>query len=134
MVGVALRYLPQVRDQRGLLTFAEVSGQIPFSVKRCFLISDVPSKKVRGEHAHRKLHEILTCVHGRCHVMVDDGKIRQDFILDDPAIALYVPPMIWSIQHKFTRDAILLVLCSDRYDGADYIRDYAEFRKLKRLQ
>lgn len=134
MTGVSLQHLPQVRDQRGLLTFAEVSRQIPFGVKRYFLISDVPSKEVRGEHAHRKLHEILTCVRGRCCVSIDDGQARQEFVLDDPAIALHIPPMTWSIQRGFTRDAILLVLCSDRYDGADYIRDYKEFLKLKTPQ
>jgi hypothetical protein len=38
--------------------------------------------------------------------------------------------MVWGIQYKFSQDAVLLVLGSDRYDSADYIRDYSEFLRL----
>jgi hypothetical protein len=52
---------------------------------------------------------------------------RQEFALDSPALALSLPPMVWGIQYKFSQDAVLLVLCSEKYDSADYIRDYSEF-------
>jgi hypothetical protein len=35
-------------------------------------------------------------------------------------------------QYKFSPDAVLLVLASDVYDPADYIRNYDEFRSLIR--
>ena len=38
--------------------------------------------------------------------------------------------MVWSVQYKHSRDCIVLVLASARYDAADYIREYAEFRRL----
>jgi hypothetical protein len=38
--------------------------------------------------------------------------------------------MIWGVQQKYTKDGVLLVLASARYDPADYIRDYAEFLRL----
>ena len=59
--------------------------------------------------------------------MVDDGTHRQEVILDSPELALYVPPMIWGTQYKYTSDAVLLVLASDVYDPSDYIRDYDRF-------
>jgi len=90
----------------------------------------VASEEIRGEHAHRSLHQFLICVHGRCHVVADDGTNRQEFVLDAPTIGIHLPPMVWGIQYKYSEDATLLVLASDRYDPASYIRDYNEFLAL----
>jgi UDP-2-acetamido-3-amino-2,3-dideoxy-glucuronate N-acetyltransferase len=92
----------------------------------------VPSKNVRGEHAHRTLHELLVCVRGTCHIIVDDGHARQDIELSDPTIGLHIEPMVWGVQYKFTSDAVLSVFASDKYDANDYIRSYDEFLKLLR--
>lgn len=35
--------------------------------------------------------------------------------------------MTWGIQYKYSPDAVLLVLTSEYYEAADYIRNYAEF-------
>ena len=128
---VAILHMPMVNDLRGNLSFGEIQRHVPFDVKRYFLVFDVASEKIRGEHAHRQLHQLLICVGGRCHVVTDDGTERHEFVLDSPTKAVYIPPMVWATQYKFTRDAILLVLASDFYDSSDYIRDYAEFRALR---
>ena len=128
--GVRLVELPLIPDLRGSLSFAEVGKKLPFEPKRYFIVFDVKSKEVRGEHAHRRLHQFLVCVKGSCSVVVDDGKNREEYQLDQPNIGIYLPPMIWGIQYKYTADAILLVLASDVYDAADYIRDYDEFISL----
>jgi serine acetyltransferase/dTDP-4-dehydrorhamnose 3,5-epimerase-like enzyme len=130
VAGVTLHRLPHVRDLRGDLSFGEIGGQIPFEIKRYFLVYSVATKEIRGEHAHRSLHQFLICVHGRCHVVADDGTNRQEFVLDSPTIGLYLPPMVWGIQYKYTEDAVLLVLASDKYDPGGYIRDYSEFLEL----
>jgi acetyltransferase-like isoleucine patch superfamily enzyme len=123
--------LPQVEDLRGRLSFAETFRQVPFEVKRYFLIFDVPSEHIRGEHAHRTLHQFLVCVAGRCHIVTDDGTQRLEFVLDTPAKGLHIPPLTWATQYKFSRDAVLLVLASDYYDPLEYIRDYHEFLALR---
>jgi dTDP-4-dehydrorhamnose 3,5-epimerase-like enzyme len=128
---VVLQALPRFADSRGALTVAEVEEHIPFPVQRVFLVFDVGSG-VRGEHAHRTLEQFLICVHGSCAVTVDDGDRREEYLLDSPARGLYVPPMIWSVQHSHSRNAVLLVVASAHYDPGDYIRDYEEFRKLVR--
>lgn len=127
IAGVTLHRLPSAADMRGQLAFAEIGAHVPFEVKRFFLVYGVPTKEVRGEHAHHKLNQFLVCVHGRCSVMADDGQTREEFILDNPTIGLHLPPLIWSVQYKHSLDAVLLVLASDFYDSADYIRDYSEF-------
>ena len=49
---------------------------------------------------------------------------------DRTRVGLYLPPMVWGIQYKYSEDAVLLVLASDKYDPASYIRDYSEFLEL----
>lgn len=130
--GVVLHRLPLVDDLRGMLSFGEVARHVPFAVKRYFLVFRVPTEQVRGEHAHREQHQFLVCVHGRCSVVADDGRHRQEFRLDAPDIGVYIPPMTWAAQYKYSQDAVLLALSSGEYDPADYIRDYAEFLALRK--
>lgn len=125
--GVRLYHLPLILDTRGNLTYAEIGNGLPFLPQRYFLIFDVPSKEVRGEHAHRTLHQFLVCTKGSCWVAVDDGENRAEVILNSPAIGLYIPPMIWAAQYNYSPDAVLLVLASDLYKPEDYIRNYEEY-------
>jgi dTDP-4-dehydrorhamnose 3,5-epimerase-like enzyme len=125
--GVTIHYQPIVRDMRGDLTVGEFSKDIPFVPKRYFFVYGVPSKESRGEHAHRACHQFLICVRGSCAVVVDDGVHRMEISLDTLAKGIYIPPMIWGIQYKYSADAILLAFASEYYNPADYIRNYADF-------
>ncbi|HRQ32136.1 MAG TPA: FdtA/QdtA family cupin domain-containing protein, partial [Anaerolineales bacterium] len=109
------------------LTFAEFPGLLPFTPRRLFLVYDVPGKDVRGEHAHKELHQFLICIKGECSVVVDNGSVRAEVRLDRPTLGLHLPPMIWATQYKFTPDATLLALASDIYKAEDYIRNYDEY-------
>lgn len=128
--GARLVRLPGAADLRGNLVHATAAAEIPFDVRRVFFVYAVPTRKVRGEHAHLALHQFLICVHGSCHVIVDDGRRRDEVVLDDPTAGLHIPPMVWSIQYKYSPDAVLAVLASAPYDPDDYIRDYDEYLKL----
>lgn len=128
--GVSLHCLSHVDDMRGELAFAELRDHIPFEIKRFFLVYNVPSSEVRGEHAHKTLHQFLICVNGSCRVIADDGANRREFLLESPCQGLYLPPMTWGVQYKHSKDAVLLVLASDHYDAADYIREYSEFTRM----
>jgi UDP-2-acetamido-3-amino-2,3-dideoxy-glucuronate N-acetyltransferase len=125
--GAALHRLPKVADLRGALTFGEIDAHLPFVPKRFFVVFDVPSREVRGEHAHRKLHEFLICLRGTCSVALDDGEQRDEVVLDSPTVGLHVPPRLWRVHYKYSPDAILLALCSDVYDAGDYVRNYDDF-------
>lgn len=125
--GVTVHKFPLIPDLRGTLTVAEFEQQIPFAPKRYFLVFDVPSKETRGEHAHQICHQFLICVRGSCAVLVDDGVNRAEVLLDSPDKGIYLPPMIWGVQYKYSEDAVLLVFASHNYDASDYIRNYSEF-------
>jgi acetyltransferase-like isoleucine patch superfamily enzyme/dTDP-4-dehydrorhamnose 3,5-epimerase-like enzyme len=127
-----IHHLPIVTDLRGSLVFGEAARHVPFEVKRYFLVFGVQSEHIRGEHAHRRLHQYLVCVAGRCNVVTDDGETRHEVVLDSPSKGVHIPPMVWATQYKFSRDAVLLVLASEYYDAAEYIRDYYEYLALRK--
>lgn len=127
--GVKIIRFPRMRDVRGELTVGEFGdGIFPFQPQRHFVVFGVPPNVSRGEHAHKRCQQLLICVHGRCVAMVDDGTARREFVLDDPSIGLYVPPLIWGTQHSYSGEAVLLVFASEPYDASEYIRDYDAFR------
>lgn len=128
--GVWLQRMPVITDLRGNLAVGEIGKELPFAPKRYFVVFDVSSREVRGEHAHRTLHQFLVCLKGECALVVDDGVTREEILLDSPAIGVHVEPLVWGIQYKFSSDALLLVLASDKYDPDDYIRDYDEFERI----
>jgi UDP-2-acetamido-3-amino-2,3-dideoxy-glucuronate N-acetyltransferase len=130
--GVKLYEMPAIVDLRGSLTFGEFDKSLPFVPNRYFLIYAVPSKEIRGEHAHYQCHQFVLCIKGSCSVVVDDGENRAEVLLDRPNLGLHIPAMIWATEYKYSQDAILLVLASEIYKAEDYIRDYDLF--LKELQ
>lgn len=125
--GVTTHKFPLIPDMRGSLTVGEFEEHIPFAPKRYFMVFDVPNKETRGEHAHRTCHQFLICVRGSCAVLADDGVNRTEVLLDSPDKGIYLPPMIWGVQYKYSEDAVLLVFASHHYDAGDYIRNYSEF-------
>ena len=128
--GVALHELPLINDMRGNLSVGEFDRSIPFQAKRYFLVFDVPSREIRGEHAHRLCRQFLICVKGSCTIVTDDGIHRREFLLDRQNLGIYIPAMTWCVQYKYSSDAMLLVFASEHYDAGDYIREYSEFMSL----
>lgn len=125
--NVTLHRFKLIRDMRGDLSVGEFPKDVPFEPKRYFLVFNVPSEKTRGEHAHHNCHQFLICVKGSCAVVVDDGQNRTEVLLDSLDKGIYLPPLTWGIQYKYSSDAILLVFTSDYYDAGDYIRNYSDF-------
>ncbi len=128
--GVTLYRLPEFADLRGSLVVAELGAQLPFEPRRFFVLHSVPTRQVRGEHAHREQHQFLVCLKGDCSVVVDDGLARQEVRLSERSLGIHVPPMVWATQYHFSPDAFVMVLASGPYDAAEYIRSYDEFLAL----
>jgi UDP-2-acetamido-3-amino-2,3-dideoxy-glucuronate N-acetyltransferase len=128
--GVTLYKLPNTSDLRGDVAMEELGSELPFEPRRYFVVSDVESREVRGKHAHRAMHQFFVCLKGYCSLVVDDGEHRAELLLKSPAVGVHVAPMVWGIQYRFSDDALLLVLTSDKYQPDDYIRDYDEFLSL----
>ena len=116
-------------DHRGQLVALEEGKEIPFQVKRVYYMYDTVEGVRRGYHAHKCLEQILICVHGSCKILLDNGKETAVVNLDTPYEGLYISNDMWREMYDFSDDAVLMVLASELYDEADYIRNYDEFLK-----
>ncbi len=116
-------------DERGQLVALEEFNDIPFRIKRVYYMYDTVSNVVRGHHAHKKLQQILVCVHGSCKIRLDNGHEQKVVALEKPYEGLYVANNMWREMFDFSPDAVLMVFASELYDESDYIRDYNEFLK-----
>jgi len=128
--GVILKKLKHVPDLRGDLMVTDLDADLPFVPKRVFFVHDVPSTRVRGEHAHIECQQFLVCLKGSVSVVADDGEHRAEYLLNRLWLGLYLPPRTWGVQYKYSADAVLMVYASHPYDPGDYIRDYDEFLKM----
>ena len=114
-------------DERGQLVALEEYKDIPFEFKRVYYIYDTVAGVRRGLHAHKSLEQILICIHGSCKVLLDNGKEKKIISLEKPYEGLYIANDMWREMYDFSPDAVLMVLASDYYNEADYIRNYDEF-------
>lgn len=116
-------------DERGHLVAIEEQKDVPFEIKRVYYMFGSAEDVIRGRHAHKKLEQVLVCVHGTCKVCLDDGVEKKEVSLEDPNKGLFVPPYLWHEMYDFSEDSVLLCFASDYYDESDYIRDYDAFLK-----
>lgn len=117
-------------DDRGQLIALEEMKDIPFEIKRVYYMYDTKEGVRRGFHAHKSLEQILICIHGSCKILLDNGTEKKIVPLEKPYEGLYVGNAMWREMYDFSPDAVLMVLASNLYDEADYIRNYDEFIKL----
>jgi hypothetical protein len=120
--------LPQIHDPRGNLTFVEGGNHVPFNFQRVYYLYDVPGGAERGGHAHKELHQLIIAMSGSFDVVLDDGKNKKRINLNRSHYGLYVCPMIWREIDNFSSGSVCLVLASNKYDEADYLRDYRKFK------
>lgn len=116
-------------DERGMLVALEEFKDIPFEIKRVYYMYDTKPDIHRGFHAHKKLEQILICIHGSCKILLDNGKEKKIVSMEKPYEGLYISNDMWREMYDFSPDAVLLVLASELYSEEDYIRDYDEFLK-----
>lgn len=119
--------LPKIADPRGNLTFVEGGNHIPFDIQRVYYLYDVPGGSERGGHAHKALKQLIIAMSGSFDVLLDDGREKKRVHLNRSYNGLYVCPMIWRELDNFSSGAVCMVLASNRYDEADYFRDYPEY-------
>ena len=125
-------HFPPLGDERGSLVALETGKTVPFDIKRVYYIFATQKDVARGFHAHKDLKQIVVCVTGKCRMILDDSKIRQEIWLDSPTKGLLISDLVWREMHDFSQDCVLLVLASEHYDESDYIRDYEDFIKIAR--
>lgn len=121
---------PPLGDDRGSLVALEAHKSVPFEIKRVYYIFGTKEGVSRGFHAHRNLKQVAVCVTGSCRFVLDNGKQREEVLLDCATKGLIIEDLTWREMHDFSPDCVLLVLASEYYDENDYIRNYNEFIKV----
>ena len=116
-------------DHTGSLVALEKGEEFPFDIKRVYYIYGTQRNIVRGKHSHRNLEQVIICTSGSCDFILDNGRERTTVHLDKPYQGLYIKHNIWREFTNFSPDCVVMVLASEHYDEADYIRDYQFFLK-----
>ena len=128
---IQLINFPVIEDVRGNLAFIQ-NDVLPFEFKRIYYLFDVPSTAFRGGHSHINQHEILIALSGSFEVVLDDGTEKKTFLLNKPNVGLPITTGIWRELQNFSSGAVCLVVASDVFEEADYVRDYDVFLDSKK--
>jgi hypothetical protein len=75
----------------------------------------------------------MVAASGAFDVIVDDGRNKKIVELNRPDYGLYIPPAIWRELINFSAGAISLNLVSELFSEEDYIRDYNDFLKARKI-
>jgi dTDP-4-dehydrorhamnose 3,5-epimerase-like enzyme len=126
--------LPKISNSKGSISIIENFNQIPFEVNRVYYLYDIPSGSERGGHAHRELRQLIVAASGSFEIILDDGNERNSIFLNRPNMGLLLPPGLWRELSNFSSGSICLVLASHEYLESDYIRNYNDFKKFKKVR
>ena len=120
-------HFPTFSNPVGTLSFLEAEDHAPFPIRRIYYIYDVPADGRRGFHAHKNLQQVLIAIHGSCKILLDDGTEQCTVTLNSASEGLLIQRPMWREMFDFSPGAVLMVLASEHYSEADYIRDYDQF-------
>ena len=125
---VVLLDIPKISDPEGRGNLSVVEKDcIPYPIKRVYYLYDVPSDAYRGGHAHKEQLAFLIALSGSFEVVLDDGYHKKRIMLNKPNKGLLIPTGVWRELENFSSGSVCLVLASDDFEEADYIRDYDAF-------
>ena len=123
---IKLISLPFYNEVNGGLIVVEGLKDLPFSLARVFTVI-APKGSIRGQHAHKKCSQFLTCPVGKVELECQDGKNSVIYTLENPKQGVLIPPGIWAQQKYLNENTILNVFCDQPYDDQDYIRNYDDY-------
>jgi hypothetical protein len=75
------------------------------------------------------LHQLYVALAGSFELHLDDGYRQETLFLNRPDVGPHVRSGVWRLINNFSGAALCVVLASEPYDEADYIRSSEEFRR-----
>jgi len=129
--GCEIVSFPGSTDSRGALVWGQEGMNVPFRIRRFFVVYGAPQGQSRGSHAHLLCHQLLIAASGKILVDIDDGSTEQRVALNEPGHGLYLPPLVWGTQYFTMDSSALVVLASHPFDEKDYVSDYETFRAIR---
>jgi len=115
-------------DDRGSLIPIELKN-VPFEVKRTFIVNNVPLNEIRGNHSHYNTKQYLICINGSVDVILNDGFNETIYKLIKGE-SILIPELVWDSQRFTSENSEILVFCSTEYDIDDYILNFNKFKEI----
>ena len=122
--------LEKHNHENGNLSVVESLNQLPFSISRVYYLYDVPGGEERGGHSHHECFEFIVAVSGSFDIEINDGVKSKTISLNRSNIGLLVAPGIWRVLNNFSSGSVCLVIASEKYNEADYVRNFDDFLEL----
>ena len=108
------------------LSILNFNRDLDFTSKRIYLLKISNNDQKRGFHAHKKLSQIFVLIKGAFSIKLLNCNEEKNFLINNPKKALYLPHGYW--REIFPEENTeILVIASDNFYEADYIRDKEEF-------
>ena len=126
-------HFPKIgKTLEGYISVAE-KETLPFEVKRIYWTYFTPESVKRGGHAHHQLEQILVAVAGKIIVTTQmPGQEEERTILETADQGIFLPKYCWH-RMQYTHNAVQMCIANMAYEESDYIRNYEEFKKFKKL-
>lgn len=114
----------QVKDKRGILSALELKN-IPFRVKRIFLLHNLNTKEKRGGHYHKKCKQYLIVISGKCNIILEYKKTDkiEEYKKVSKGAQFYIPKYCKITIDKPSKDCYICVLCNKKYNSKDAYYD-----------
>ena len=118
------------KETTGLLVPISLKKNIPFRVKRIFIIHG-KKNYFRGNHAHYKCSQFLIPLCGSVTIEYENkkNKLKKTLSLLKNN-NLLLKPMTWCKIKFRANNSKLMVFCDREYEFSDYIEQYTEFLKM----
>lgn len=118
------------KETTGLLMPISLKKNIPFKVKRIFIIHGKKNYP-RGNHAHYKCSQFLIPLCGSIIIEYENkkNKLKKTLSLLKNN-SLLLKPMTWCRIRFIGNNSKLLVFCDREYEPLDYIKDYTKFKTM----
>jgi len=118
------------KETTGLLMPISLKKNIPFKVKRIFIIHGKKNYP-RGNHAHYKCSQFLIPLCGSIIIEYENkkNKLKKTLSLLKNN-NLLLKPMTWCRIRFIGNNSKLLVFCDREYEPFDYIKDYTKFKTM----
>ena len=122
----------KILHNNGSIIVLEKKAQFRFNFKRIFYVF-AGKNKIRGNHAHKKCIQLINCLNGSVEIKCENLKRKKfKFTLNHPRKFLIIPKMIWCTQKYLKKNSIVSVICSEKFDEKDYIRNYSSYIELSK--
>ena len=86
--------------------------------------------RIRGNHAHKRCSQCFVPIFGKMILTIKTPTIEKKITLDSRSkIAVLVPPKYWCSLKFIQKNSILMVVCDQYYDIADYLKTFMNYEK-----